>query len=162
VKFCNEFDLKNVNNDLHVNIINDEIFFFIHRFSTFFILRIIFSLLLNRLLHAKYSFAISLRFIFDIFIITSRNVRSSFSTSMHDRNASSHIELSNLMCVRCIKRLIINSRHIYVFRSNKKKCRYCHDQRHKCLSINDHLRFVCESLFTSLNAQIFLKYRIDF
>jgi hypothetical protein len=35
MKICNKFDLKNVNHDAYVNIMNDEIFFFIHRFSIF-------------------------------------------------------------------------------------------------------------------------------
>jgi hypothetical protein len=66
----------------------------------------------------------------------SRNVRSSFATSMHDRSVLSHIKLSNLMCIRCIKRLMIDSRHICVTRVNRKKCRYCAQQRHKCVFVN--------------------------
>ncbi len=58
-------------------------------------------------------------------IMISRDVRSSFATSMHDRNAFSHIELFDLMCIRCIKRLTTDSRHICVTRVNRKKCRYC-------------------------------------
>ncbi len=70
----------------------------------------------------------------------SRNVRLFFFTSMHDRNASSHIDLANFMCVCYIKRLTSNSRHICVFRLNKRKCQYYHEQRHKCFSIYLRLR----------------------
>ncbi len=93
--------------------------------------------------------------------MTSRNVRSSLSTSMHDRNASSHIDLANLMCVRCIKRLTNNLRHICVFRLNRRKCQYYHDQRHKCLSVDVRLRWSDDSLLTTLDASLFLKYDSD-
>ncbi len=91
----------------------------------------------------------------------SRNVRSSFTTSMHDRNVFSHIELSNLMCIRCIKRLTIDFRHIYITRLNRKKCCYCVQQRHKCVLVNMRLRVICETLFIFVNVSLFLKYDID-
>jgi hypothetical protein len=91
----------------------------------------------------------------------SRNVRSSFATSMHDRNAFSHIKLSNLMCIRCIKRLTTDFRHICVTRVNRKKCRYCVQQRHKYVFVNVYLRVVCETLFIFVNVSLFLKYDID-
>jgi hypothetical protein len=68
--------------------------------------------------------------------MTSRNVRSLSFTLVHERSASSHIDLTNFMCVRCTKRLTSNSRHICVFRSNRRKCQYCHDQRHKCFLVD--------------------------
>jgi hypothetical protein len=94
-------------------------------------------------------------------IMISWNVRSSFVTSMHDRNVLSHIELFNLMCIRCIKRLTTDLRHICVTRVNRKKCRYCAQQRHKCVLVNVHLRVICETLFIFVNASLFLKYDID-
>ncbi len=94
-------------------------------------------------------------------IMISRNVRSSFATSMHDRNVFLHIELFDLMCIRCIKRLTIDSRHICVTRVNRKKCRYCAQQRHKCVLVDVHLRVVCETLFIFVNVSLFLKYDID-
>jgi hypothetical protein len=65
------------------------------------------------------------------------------------------------MCVRCIKRLMTDFRHIYITRFDRKKCRYCVQQRHKCVFVNVHLRVVCESLFILINASLFLKYDID-
>ncbi len=97
----------------------------------------------------------------DLLIMTSRNVRSSSFTLVHERSVSSHIDLTNLMCVRCTKRLTSNSRHICVFRSNKKKCQYCHDQRHKCFLVDSSLRWACDALLTVLNVAIFLKYDFD-
>jgi hypothetical protein len=93
--------------------------------------------------------------------MTSRNVRSLFFTSMHDRSAFSHIDLTNLMYVRCIKRLTSNSRHICVFRSNRRKCQYCHDQRHKCFFVDLCLRWACDALLNVLDFAIFLKYDFD-
>ncbi len=90
-----------------------------------------------------------------------RSVRSSSATSMHDRNAFSHIELSNLMCIRCIKRLTTDFRHICVTRVNRKKCRYCAQQRHKCVLVDVRLRVMCETLLIFVNASFFLKYDVD-
>ncbi len=90
-----------------------------------------------------------------------RNVCSSFATLIHDRNVLSHIELSNLMCIWCIKRLMTDFWHICVTRVNRKKCRYYVQQRHKCVFINVHLRVVCETLFIFVNVSLFLKYDID-
>jgi hypothetical protein len=88
----------------------------------------------------------------------SRNVHLSFSTSMHDRNAFSHIKLSNLMCVRCIKCLTIVFDYICVTRVNRKKCRYCANQRHKCVFVNVRLRIDCATLLIIINVALFLKY----
>jgi hypothetical protein len=96
--------------------------------------------------------------IVDLLIMTSRNVRSSFFTLVHERSASSHIDLTNLMCVRCTKRLTSNSRHICVFRSNRRKCQYCHDQRHKCFLVDLFLRWACDALLIVWDVAIFLKY----
>ncbi len=98
---------------------------------------------------------------FSFVIMIFRNVRSSFAMSMHDRNVFSHIELFDLMCIRYIKRLTIDSRHICVTRVNKKKCRYCAQQRHKCVFVNVHLRVICETLIIFVNVSLFLKYDID-
>ncbi len=93
--------------------------------------------------------------------ILSHNVRSSSSTLVHERNAFSHIDLTNLMCVRCTKRLTSNSRHICVFRSNRRKCQYCHDQRYKCFLVDLLLRWTCDALLIVLDVAIFLKYDFD-
>jgi hypothetical protein len=97
----------------------------------------------------------------DLLIMTSRNVRSFFFTFMHDRSALLHIDLTNFMCVRCTKRLTSNSRHICVFRSNRRKCQYYHDQRHKCFFVDLLLRWACDALLIVLNVAIFLKYDFD-
>jgi hypothetical protein len=99
--------------------------------------------------------------IVDLLIMTSRNVRSLSFTLVHERSASSYIDLTNLMCVRCTKRLTSNSRHICVFRSNKRKCQYCHDQRHKCHFVDLLMRWSCDALLTVLNVAIFLRYDFD-
>ncbi len=97
----------------------------------------------------------------DLLIMTSRNVRSFSFTLVHERSASSHIDLTNLMCVRCTKRLTSNPRHICVFRSNRRKCQYCHDQRHKCHFVDLLLRWACDALLIVLDAAVFLKYDFD-
>ncbi len=91
----------------------------------------------------------------------SRNVCSSSFMLVHERSAFSHIDLTNLMCVRYTKRLTSNSRHICVFRSNKIKCQYYHDQRHKCFFVDLFLRWACDALLIVLDVAIFLKYDFD-
>jgi hypothetical protein len=160
VKFRCEFDLENVNSDSHVIIMSIK-FSVVHQVSTSFHLAknflAVFCWRASRKIIADEKLLHQLLFV----IMISRNIRSSLSTLMHDRSASSHIELSNLMCVRCIKRLTTVSDHICVTRVNWKKCRYCANQRHKCVFVDVRLRIVCATLLIIIDVALLLKYDVD-